>query len=61
MLMLPPPFYIVVEIYFLRSKNTKYLSLKLLVLLDNSKHGKGGEAHGHNTDHGSHPLVREEM
>ena len=56
MLMLPPPFYIIVENYFLRSKNRKYLSLKLLILLDNSQHCKGGQAHGHDTNHGCHPL-----
>ena len=61
MLMLPPPFYIVVVIYFLRSKNTKYLSLKLLILLDNGEHGKGGQPHGHDTNHGSHPLERRDV
>merc|ERR1719234_2791729 len=33
-----------------------HLSLKLLILLDNSQHGKGSQAHGHDTNHGSHPL-----
>ena len=61
MLMLPPPFYIVVVIYFLRSKNTKYLSLKLLIFLDNGKHCKGGQPHGHDTNHGSHPLERRDV
>ena len=61
MLMLPPPFYIVVVIYFLRSKNAKYLSLKLLILLDNSKHCKGSQPHGHDTNHGGHPLERRDV
>merc|ERR1719234_1758225 len=33
-----------------------HLSLKLLVLLDNGENCKGGQTHGHDTNHGSHPL-----
>merc|ERR1719234_2684995 len=33
-----------------------HLSFKLLILLDNGKHCKGGQANGHDTNHGSHPL-----
>ena len=54
--MLPPPFII---IYYLRSTDYLYLSLKLLVLLDHGKSGKGSESHSNNTNHGGHPLVEE--
>merc|ERR1719234_2153827 len=33
-----------------------HLSFKLLILLDNGKHCKGSQAHGHDTNHGCHPL-----